>query len=254
MSAPEFSAVKADYTRHWQSAEILPNRLPSITAGAKRVLAGKARYQAVARLMGKDFPWALVGCLHLREANCNFNCHLHNGDPLSARTVHVPAGRPLTGSPPFSWEASALDALTMRGLNRVTDWSVERFAYEAEGYNGWGYHGKGLESPYDWSGIDDPDKAGQQELAHGKYIRDHVFDASVIDQQPGVMSVLKVLMGLDPTIALGAQKAPQTPSAKPSETSPVRLNTPPATSVPPTSIWAKIGDLMSAAVKAVSPK
>jgi lysozyme family protein len=58
-------------------------------------------------------PWELIAALHEREAGGSFKGHLHNGDPLTGRTYHVPAGRPAKGSPPFTWEASAIDALTM---------------------------------------------------------------------------------------------------------------------------------------------
>jgi lysozyme family protein len=67
----------------------------------------------------------------------NFNRHLHNGDPLTSRTVHVPAGRPKSGTPPFTWEQSAVDALAYDGLTQVTDWSIEHVAYVFENFNGW---------------------------------------------------------------------------------------------------------------------
>ena len=57
-----------------------------------------------------------LGIIHSLEAEFNFNTHLHNGDPLSAQTVHVPRGRPPTGNPPFQWLDSAIDALTMHDL------------------------------------------------------------------------------------------------------------------------------------------
>ena len=65
--------------------------------------------------------------------------HLHNGDPLQARTVHVPSGRPVVGSPPFTWRQSALDALTLKGFHEVGDWSVPHMLYLLEKYNGTAY-------------------------------------------------------------------------------------------------------------------
>jgi lysozyme family protein len=38
----------------------------------------------------------------------------------------VPAGRPAAGSPPFTWEQSAADALELAGIASVKDWSVPR--------------------------------------------------------------------------------------------------------------------------------
>jgi lysozyme family protein len=246
--APTYDAVKGVYDMHWQHAQIMPARAASITNAAKTVLANKTRYQAIEKATG--IPWFLVGCLHMREAGGNFRCHLHNGDPLSARTYHVPAGRPVKGSPPFTWEDSAIDALCMppHEMQKITDWSPSRVAYEAEKYNGWGYNSKGLNSPYDWSGIDDEAKPGWQELAHGKYVADHVFDASVIDQQPGVMSLIKVLMTLDPTISFGpAQVKPVVPPQvipAPAPVKPVVIPTPapvqPVAPAQPQSLLAAI--------------
>ena len=64
-------------------------------------------------------PWYVVGLIHTMESSGNFAAHLHNGDPLSARTTHVPAGRPKAGAPPFTWEESATDALTMQGFAKL---------------------------------------------------------------------------------------------------------------------------------------
>lgn len=241
--------MKPVYSRMWASAAILPSRLPDIQRAARLILSNKDRYEKVEKALG--VPWYLVGCLHLREAGCNFKCHLHNGDPLTGKTFHVPAGRP-SGNPPFTWEYSAADALKLRGLDKITDWSIERVGYEAEGYNGWGYAFKHRLSPYDFSGMDDPDRPGWQEAATGKYIRDHVFDGSVIDKQPGVMSVLKVMATLDPTILAHAgapkpQTVPQKPQQEAQGSPPVSSPKAPATPEPQTypsglagAIWAVI--------------
>ena len=77
-----------------------------------------------------NVPWYFIGLIHSLEPNpaFNMNAHIHNGDPLSARTVLVPSGRPKKGSPPFSWADSAVDALTMHGLQNIgkDGWSIER--------------------------------------------------------------------------------------------------------------------------------
>lgn len=85
------------------------------------------------------------------EGDCDFKTHLHNGDPLSARTVQEPTNRPKTGAPPFSWEFSAEDALYFDKLDVWTDWSVPGMLYKMEGFNGYAYHSLGINSPYLWS-------------------------------------------------------------------------------------------------------
>src|SRR5215470_7949626 len=42
-------------------------------------------------------PWYFTGIVHAMEGSFNFDAHLHNGDPLEKKTVHVPAGRPRCG-------------------------------------------------------------------------------------------------------------------------------------------------------------
>ena len=201
MSAPSFAALRAAYAAAWRDMAVDAARLPLVTSIARRLIGSKARYQKVAAATG--VPWFFIACLHEREASGNFNCHLHNGDPLTARTRHVPAGRPLKGAPPFSWEESAIDALAMRGFTHPNsspqageggqgDWSVERFAYEAEGYNGWGYHFKGVPSAYLWS--------FSNQYRGGKYIADGVWSATAFDKQCGVMPILKSMMALDASV------------------------------------------------------
>lgn len=186
MKAPTFTAIKARYTEWWASMKIRADALASIKYIASRIIENKQRYIAVARNLG--LPWFFVACLHYRESACNFHCHLHNGDPLNDRTVHYPEGRPLIGSPPFTWEESALDALRNRKLAPIT--SVEEFAYASEGYNGWGYYPDS--SSYLWSGTSVHEA--------GKFVGDHQYDARAVDKQIGVMPLLSVLMSMDASV------------------------------------------------------
>jgi uncharacterized protein (TIGR02594 family) len=135
-------------------------------------------------------PWYVVGLIHSLESDFDFTTHLHNGDPLTARTKQEPAGRPANGSPKFTWAESALDALMMKGLHNVgrDAWSVERIAYELERYNGTGYrdHHPTVKTPYLW--------AATNQYTSGKYIRDHVFDPATVSDQLGAMALLKQLI------------------------------------------------------------
>jgi lysozyme family protein len=83
----------------------------------------------------------------------------------------VPAGRPLAGHPPFTWEESAIDALMMLDLHTWRDWSPAGTAYVWEAYNGFGYrlfHPQ-VNSPYLWSFTT---AYGPPESKGGKYIGD----------------------------------------------------------------------------------
>jgi hypothetical protein len=128
-----------------------------------------------------------VALIHNLEARGDFTRHLHNGDPLTARTVQVPAGRPRSGSPPFTWEESAVDALEYDGLTRVTDWSIEHLAFLFEGFNGWGYrlYHPHVKSPYLWS--------YSNHYTQGKYVGDGQWSETAVSRQCGAMVLLKRL-------------------------------------------------------------
>lgn len=120
MAKATFTPVlQAEYERLFNSCILSSKNLASIENLNKQLIGNATRYQSVAEQLG--IPWFFIAAIHNMEASQNFKAHLHNGDPLTARTVQVPAGRPKKGNPPFSWEDSAADALMMRGLSMKTD-------------------------------------------------------------------------------------------------------------------------------------
>ncbi|HEY0185683.1 MAG TPA: hypothetical protein VGC09_23010 [Rhodopila sp.] len=174
-----------DYAGMWAAAKPRDDTLKQAQLAAGEIIQSMGRYQAVSDATGVPAWW--IGCIHQRESSGSFACHLHNGDPLAVRTVHVPVGRPLRGNPPFTWEQSAIDALTMRGLH-AGDWSIPTALRQAEAYNGMGYRNRGMRSPYVWGGT-----TLQQP---GKYVADHVWDATAIDKQIGVAALMQILASL----------------------------------------------------------
>jgi lysozyme family protein len=196
MAINSFELLEVEYRLLWDSMTIRPAKATDIDTTAKRILAKKARYQEVQAAVG--VPWFVVGAIHAMECGLNFDRHLHCGDPLTKRTVHVPKGRPKT--PPkngkcYSWLESAIDALEMKNLGSITDWSVERICYELERYNGWGYrnyHPKTL-SPYLWSGTN--------HYTQGKYVADGKWSALAVSGQSGAMAIIKRISELDVSVA-----------------------------------------------------
>jgi lysozyme family protein len=176
-----------EYTALFAEATLRPQHAGEVRAAADRIFATRAmdRYQAVSGRTGVPAP--VVGILHVLEAGGDFTRHLHNGDPLSARTVRVPAGRPVFGTPPFSWEDSAVDALRLKKLDQWTDWSVSGIAYVLEGYNGFGYRNRRPEalSPYLWSFTTC--------YTSGKFVVDHVYDPMAVSRQCGGMALLRAM-------------------------------------------------------------
>jgi hypothetical protein len=111
-------------------------------------------------------------------------------------TTIVPKGRgPFVG--PDAFVDGAIDALKIEGFPGSTDWSIARTLFRLEGFNGYGYHPRGVNSPYLYGGST---VYGPPEARAGKFVADHVFDANVVDKQLGTAVILKALMELDPSI------------------------------------------------------
>jgi lysozyme family protein len=177
------AALAEDYTLCWAACRINEGRRGKVEESADRLLRGSDKYQAVSARTG--VPWQLIGIIHGLECGYDFNKHLHNGDSLAAPTHRVPAGRPPNWKAGSPWEDSAVDALQFEKLDRVPEWSVPRVLYVLEGFNGYGYRGKGICSPYLWS--------FSNLYTKGKYVRDHVYDPNEVSEQVGSALVLKVL-------------------------------------------------------------
>jgi lysozyme family protein len=178
-------ALRAEYQQLFDSCQIRPERQAEVNTLADRALDRRPRYEAVAQSLG--LPWYVVAVIHQMEASARFDAHLHNGDPLGARTVHVPAGRPSSGAPPFSWEISATDALRLARYDQWHDWSVPGILFKWESYNGWGYRNAHPEvkSPYLWSYT--------SHYLRGKYVADGTFSASAVSKQAGAAALLRRL-------------------------------------------------------------
>jgi len=176
-------ALRKEYEDLFNGCIIKPEKTAAVEAIIGKLLAKQAVYQAVGDPLG--IPWHFIAVIHNMEASLNFTRHLHNGDPLTARTVQVPKGRPVKGTPPFTWEESAIDALTMRGLGKVTDWSLAGTLYQLEGYNGWGYrlYHQHVLSPYLWSYAN--------HYISGKYISDGTWSDTAVSQQCGAAVLLR---------------------------------------------------------------
>ncbi len=178
-------SLQQEYLEMFKSIEIKLNKLNIVENHVDQIVANKNRYDAVESKT--NVPWYFIALIHTLESNRNFNSHLHNGDPLSARTVHVPSGRPKRGNPPFTWEESCEDALKHKRLNKETDWSLPRTLYNLENYNGWGYrlYYKHVKSPYLWS--------YSNHYISGKYTADGVFSNTAVSRQCGAAVILRRL-------------------------------------------------------------
>lgn len=222
-------ALKARNAARWANAKL--TRSSEFNPVAKRLVAAKARYQAVETQTGVS--WFFIAVVHQRESSQDWNGSLAQGDPWNRVSVHVPAGR----GPFTSWEAAAVDALKNCSpyAAKNGDWSVGGFLTMLEQYNGLGYANKGLPSPYLWSGTD--------QYRAGKYVADGKFDPNAVDKQLGCAGLLFVMQALDPSIVIGPTKPSVTIMApdKPIPVVPANPTTPAAQP----GFWASLLTLLS---------
>ena len=183
-TATDFATLRDEYAAAYAACEVRAERRGEVAYYVKRLRQGQPTYAQLGAEL--SIPWAFIGVIHAMECGFNFTTHLHNGDPLNARTVHVPAGRPLGGTPPFTWSQSARDALMQKGYHQIDDWSVAHMLYLLERYNGMGYRRRGVATPYLWSFSNLYEK--------GKFIADGRFDADAVSRQCGAVPMLKAVL------------------------------------------------------------
>lgn len=186
MSKVNYSqSLAQEYERLYKACEINLNSFEGVDRLVDKILSNRSRYEDVANSL--NIPWYLVASIHNMESSQNFSRHLHNGDPLSKRTTHIPAGKPKKGTPPFTWEESAIDALKLRKLDKVQEWTLSRILYELEGYNGWGYR---LYHPHVLSAYLWP---YSNHYVSGKYIADGRWSDTAKSKQCGAAVIIRRL-------------------------------------------------------------
>lgn len=186
--AHPFTALEGDYLACLARCKVTEN--VEAASVAKRLIKDVDSYKSVEQVTG--VPAAVIMALNERESSGNLNTYLGNGDSLHRPTVHVPKNR----GPFKTWEAGAIDALHLDGLDRVKamlgGWSWPRTLYESELYNGFGPRNHGRHSGYLW--------AGTNIYTGGKYVSDGVWSATTWDQQLGVVPVILALIERDSSL------------------------------------------------------
>ena len=183
----DFNAIRTEYINLWNTMAIRPDRQGDAASLAAKIARGADRYCSVAAEFSNSLPWYVIGILHAMECNCEFKEHLHNGDPLTARTVHVPKNRPPLWEPSWQWEISARDAITVDGLDKVNDWSLPRILFTFERYNGFGPRRRfGRATAYLWS--------YSNHFVRGKYVGDGQWDPEAPSRQAGAAVLLRQLI------------------------------------------------------------
>lgn len=170
----------------FQTLTINPDKISLAKPKAYGLMVGEKEYVSVSEKTG--IPWFVVGTIHQMEAGVSFTRHIHNGDPLTGRTIHAPAGRPkampASGDFPYTWEESAIDALTGYPPH-PPKWDSGHILIFLEAYNGFGYRERGLKSPYIW--------ACTNNYKSGKFSSDGKYDPLAVSDQIGCAAILKLL-------------------------------------------------------------
>ena len=177
--------LRSDYQKKFD--ECIITNIAEIDNSIKKILNGKSEYDNVSATT--SVPWYVIGIIHNLECNSNFETHLFNGDPLSARTVHEPIGMPKVWNPPNDWASSAVAALEYDKFTEWKDWSIPGILYKFEGYNGWGYYINNYgPSPYLWS--------FSQWYTKGKFDKDGHYNPDLVSDQCGAAVILKRMTDL----------------------------------------------------------
>lgn len=212
---PEYASSSKGYGALWDKCIVEPDKVASLKSIAEHIKAAYPRYENAEKVTGVPKSW--IGPTEKRESDLNPRCNIAQGDRWDTRSTHVPRGM----GPFSSWDAAAIAAfkLPAHRLDAVKRWSVERYCYEWEKWNGYGYLRHSVNSPYvyGWTNLQE----------YGKYVADGVWSASAWDVQPGCVAMLKILATIDPEVAerLKDREAKPPPEVKAHETKPGRTTT-----------------------------
>lgn len=184
------AALVAANAARWKVMHVDSDLRSTINKFCDLMLAAKPRYQTVSE--ATHVPWYVIAVIHCREASLSWAGCLANGDPWDRETIHEPRGV----GPWMSWENAAEYALLYCSPRAAewADWSIGGLLTLLESYNGYGYAGMGLPSPYIWASTD--------QYRHGKYVADGHYDPAAIDHQLGCASMLSMMALMDHTITL----------------------------------------------------
>jgi lysozyme family protein len=145
----DIAALTAENALRWARMQIHPNVIPQIDRVVGRLWNAQTtpRYDAIAASTG--IPAVFIALAHECESSGSWTASLAQGDPLSHRSVHVPAGRVTPpAQPPFTFEVAAVDALiACDHVNQWKDWSIGGLLAKLELWSGAGYVLHGHPSP-----------------------------------------------------------------------------------------------------------
>lgn len=183
----KYLKYRAGYLELFNTCVVEPGKQSSVDWYVDKLTSAKYRsaYEKVEEVV--CVPWYFIGCIHALETSFDFEAHLHNGDPLDHKTVHVPKGRPDPWLPPSDWQSSAEDALDYEKFTHHQDWNLAKLLFRLEAYNGFRSREEhGINTPYLWS--------FSNHYTKGKFVADNVWSSTAVSQECGAAVMIKELV------------------------------------------------------------
>lgn len=184
-ASKDFALLSKEYEYLWSICSVNPNSLNTVLRFVQIVKNHKPYYLSVQTKT--NVPWYVVAANHMREASCDFDKCLANGQPWDQKTSIVPIGV----GPWDSWVNAAIWAYEYQGTSGKTDWTLSSCFYRLEAFNGFGYRLHDANtipknaSPYIYSMTPFYEK--------GLFVADHRVNPNKVDANPGCMALLKAL-------------------------------------------------------------
>lgn len=191
-----FQKLEQNYIDLASHATIVPAREHELQSACERLLHDKSVWLKAEAAV--NIPAAALMALGEREMTGNTHCYLGNGQSLKMRTTIVPLNRgPFEQEYPDDFVAGCADSIHLDGIDQLIRQNggvltIPLFCYISEDWNGWGYRARGIPSPYVF---------GATTMQRpGKFPRDHVFDATMMDPQLGTLAIVEELVKQDPSL------------------------------------------------------
>lgn len=168
-------------------AQINPSKMDEARRVADNIamLPRAPEYKAASDTLGNGIPPWFIGCLHYREdTGQSLRSYLGNGELIigtGRKTSIVPKLR----GPFATFHEGAVDAMNLE-FKGTTQWQdLGNCLVRAEMYNGEGYAMMGVVNPYLF--------AGTSIYHSGKYSYDGHYDPNLVDQELGIVCIMKAL-------------------------------------------------------------
>jgi lysozyme family protein len=187
VTAPKLEAIADDYRKLFATCQIRDANRSDVQWYVSKITDPTRRKSYEQVTEETCVPWYFVAIIHGMEGGFDIKAHLHNGDPLKAKTVQVPKGRPNPWNPPSDWVSSAVDAMRYDKLDEKPDWDLASMLYRWEAFNGWRSRTlHSINTPYLWS--------FSNHYSKGKFVADNVWDSNAVSKQCGAAVMLKALV------------------------------------------------------------